>query len=40
MILVGKPGAIDLKYLGVIGRIILKWILRKWGWGRMWTGLM
>jgi hypothetical protein len=25
------------KYLGVDGRIILEWILRKWG-GKMWTG--
>jgi hypothetical protein len=25
--------------LGVSGRIILRWILKKWGWGA-WTGLI
>jgi hypothetical protein len=29
-----------LKDLGVVGRIILKWILTKYGGRRMWVGLI
>jgi hypothetical protein len=39
-ILVGKPeGKRHSEELGVDGRIILKWILRKLGW-KLWTGFI
>ena len=39
-VLVGKPeGKNRLEDPGVDGRIVLKWIFRKWDWGA-WTELM
>jgi hypothetical protein len=39
-VLVGKPERRDhLEYIGVDGRIILKWLPKKGGWGA-WTGLI
>jgi hypothetical protein len=29
-VLVGRPGADNLEYGGAYGRIILKWIFKKW----------
>ena len=39
--MVGKPNdKIHLESLGKDGRIILKWVFIKIGWGEAWTGLI